>query len=122
MAADSAKLRRDTCLSHAQRARQADGFAAVNDKSEPIMVEAGSVPVCLQRLSVLRRAERNQIRVHSEDSKAGDETIWAFSCLLLPPVLPTSHHYCYRLNLRRAIFFSIEFPSFKNVKYNFQFA
>ena len=65
--------------------------AAMNDQSEPIMEEAGHPWLCLYAKAFSpQRAERSQIRVHFEDSKAGDETIWGFLSIPSPhPPCPT---------------------------------
>ena len=76
MAAESTRFKA-TPFCHAPKERSEQMSApAVNDKSVSTVEEAGILgSVYLQRLSVLRRADRSQIRVHLEDSKAGDETI-----------------------------------------------
>lgn len=76
MAAEICSIQRDAFLSCPKERSEQMSAPAMNDKSVSTMEEAGILgSVYLQRLSVLRRAERSQIRVHFEDSKAGDETI-----------------------------------------------
>lgn len=56
----------------------------MNEKSEPTMGGAGHPWLCLSAKAFSpQKAERSQIRVHLEDSKAGDETVWGFC---LPPL------------------------------------
>lgn len=61
----------------------------MNDQSEPIKEEAGRPWLDLYAKAFSpQRAERSQIRVHFEDSKAGDETIWGFLSIPSPPPGP----------------------------------
>lgn len=66
--------------------------AAMNDQSESIMEEAGHpwLSLYVQAFSP-QRAERSQIRVPAEDSKAGDETIWGFLSIPSPHLTPPTH-------------------------------